>query len=43
METYNPVRILKNLLNDFLLKFTGTYFGAPQDPPWEEEEQEADD
>ncbi|MEM8496682.1 MAG: hypothetical protein AAF542_01585 [Pseudomonadota bacterium] len=37
METYNPFRILKNLFVDFLLKFTGTFVGAPQDHAGEEE------
>lgn len=36
MTTYNPIRMLKNLFNDIMLKLTGTYVGAPQDPPWED-------
>ena len=32
----NPVRFLKNLFVDFLLKVSGTWVGAPQDPPWED-------
>ncbi len=36
MATYNPFRILGNLFNDFLLKVSGTWVGAPQDPPWDE-------
>ena len=30
----NPFRLLKNLFNDFLLKVSGTWVGAPKDPPW---------
>ena len=32
----NPVRILKNLFVDFLLKVSGTWVGAPKDGPWED-------
>ena len=35
--TLNPFRIFGNLLNEILLRTAGTFFGAPQDPPWEEE------
>ncbi len=32
----NPVRILKNIFVDFLLKVSGTWVGAPKDAPWED-------
>ena len=32
----NPVRILKNLFVDFLLKISGTWVGSPKDAPWED-------
>lgn len=34
----NPLRLLRNLLADVLLRTTGTWFGAPKDPPWEQTE-----
>lgn len=36
MQTLNPIRIIKNLFNDFLLKVSGTWVGSPKDPPWDE-------
>jgi hypothetical protein len=35
MIMYNPIRILKNIFNDFLLAVSGTWVGAPTDPPWD--------
>ena len=32
----NPVRILKNLFVDILLKVSGTWVGSPKDAPWED-------
>lgn len=34
MSTWNPIRLLKNIFVDFFLKRTGTWIGAPKDPPW---------
>ena len=33
----NPVRVLKNLFVDFLLKVSGTWVGSPKDAPWEDQ------
>lgn len=30
----NPIRFLKNIFVDILLKLTGTWIGAPRDKPW---------
>ena len=30
----NPIRFLKNILVDILIKTTGTYIGAPRDKPF---------
>lgn len=32
----NPIRFIKNLFVNALLKLTGTWFGAPKDAPWED-------
>ena len=32
----NPIRIIKNLFNDILLKLSGTWVGSPNDKPWPE-------
>ena len=32
----NPIRFIKNLFVDFLLKISGTWVGSPKDPPWED-------
>ncbi len=32
----NPIRLIKNLINEFLLKVSGTWVGAPKDEPWPE-------
>ena len=32
----NPIRFVKNLFVDFLLKVSGTWVGAPKDGPWED-------
>jgi len=32
----NPIRFVKNLFVDVLLKVSGTWVGAPKDEPWED-------
>ena len=32
----NPIRFIKNLFVDVLLKVSGTWVGAPKDEPWED-------
>ena len=32
----NPIRMVKNLFVDFLLKVSRTWVGAPKDTPWED-------
>jgi hypothetical protein len=36
MASLNPIAWLKNLFRDFLLRVSGTWIGAPKDPPWSE-------
>ena len=35
----NPIRFLKNLFVDFLIKTTGTYIGSPKDKPFQYKEE----
>ncbi len=37
MTYFHPIRCLKNVFVDFMLKVSGTYVGAPKDQPWEED------
>jgi len=30
----NPICFIKNIFVDFLLNVSGTWVGAPKDPPW---------
>ena len=32
----NPIRLIKNLFVDFMLWISGTWVGAPKDPPWDD-------
>lgn len=32
----HPIRLIKNLFIDILLKLSGTWVGAPKDKPWSE-------
>lgn len=31
----NPIRFIKNLFVDAMLKLSGTWVGAPKDAPWD--------